>query len=186
MPAQPQVYTVDGLYRPLFDVTGAAIDETVEVYSNQNQNPTGLDTPYQLQITEDYTGTSFDVGTDGVFTMKKPGLFDVRVSMSLGRATNSGDAFLLVRGELDPGGVASQGWIVPTKPRVFEVENSKAIVPVLFNVIFNISAVGPVPPKVRAVIYRDPIGVNDGGIISVNSTLWGATSSMTMNITHSS
>lgn len=169
-----------------FDTGVGAIDENIEVFSVANQNPVGLDTPLQLQIDAPYVGNSFDVDATGIFTMKKAGLFDVRLSMSLGRASNSGDSFMIVRGELDPGGATSQGWVLTTQARAFELDNNKAIVPVLFNAMFNIPAIGPVPPKVRAVIYRDSIGVDDGGLISVTSTLYGATASLTMNITHAS
>ena len=187
MPISGPIVIPTGMFIPSYFETGVgAIDENIEVYSLTNQTPTALDTPLQLQVDAPYVGDSFDVDTQGIFTMKKAGLFDVRLSMSLGRTSNSGDSFIIVRGELDPGGTTSQGWVQTTQARAFELDNNKAIVPVLFNAMFNIPSIGPVPPKVRAVIYRDSIGVNDGGLISVASTLYGATASLTMNITHAS
>lgn len=166
--------------------THGSIDEHVELYSKVTQNPTGLDTPLQVQLDNSYTGTAFDVTSAGIFTMKQPGLFDVRASMTLGRSNNTGDSFVIVRGDLDPGGAVAQGWVQHTEARAFEIESKRVSVPVLFNAVFEIPSVGVVAPKVRLVIYRDSIGVDDGGVISINSTLFGATASVSLNILHSS
>jgi hypothetical protein len=178
----PIIIHPDGKFIPCYFSGGA--DETANVYSTVTQNPTEQDTPYQLQFDTSYTGTSFDVADNGILTVKQPGYFDIRLSLSLGRTASNGTSVVALRSELNPGGATDPGFVVFSPHRVFELVDNKAIVPTLFTSVATFTSIGVFKPKLRLVIARDSSGTNDGGVEAVATNTWGTAASASLYVSH--
>ena len=126
-----------------------------------NQQPTGLDTPLQIEFgaAQDPENGPISLDANGNFTVKRTGRFVVESQLQIGRTGAAQVSFIFVRFTVDGN---QAGPTLFTKLENAEVSES-------FQLGFTRAyATGEV---LRVEIYRDSSGNNSGGLFQQTSTL---------------
>ena len=164
-----------GLGFELLPVEGDQIGsgEIIIAESVADQNPSGLDTPLQVEFGVAQTTEAADLAADGTWTIKEKGVYLVFSTYYFSRTSSAGQVHfflrLLVNGvqEGNPLGIIQTDDDITT--------------PIFLASI--VSVTGTVPLDFTVECVRDSAGTNSGGLRSITSTIgWGQTPSARLRI----
>jgi hypothetical protein len=162
---------VDHETSPIIIAPKPPIEELV-AYSFITQEPAGLDTPLQLLFGAPQSNAAISLDADGLITILETGYYDVSITVDIGRAGSSGGiASIFLAGFVD--GVLVQN---PISTRVDSPAN---VIAQQYRLAGNVTA----GETIHFEIYRDSIGVDEGGLYPEVSTIgWGTSPSSSLRI----
>ena len=126
-----------------------------------SQEPTGLDTPLQIEFGPLQTTTDVDVSAAGAFTFNTTGRYIMSPFFQYGRTGSTGTSELLNRILLNGAQLGSS--------LSARIDSADTLVPWSSSIILSVTA-GDI---ITIEIMRDSAGNNSGGIFAVNPTLAG-------------
>ena len=128
--------------------------------SSLSQNPTGLDTPLQVNFGSGATSTNVDVSATGTVTYKTAGFYETILSGTFARATDSpfdsSGSVMLVRVLLNDVQLGTT--------LAFTMEDSDSLHPLDFKIMESLEA----GTTLKVEIMRDSSGVDSGGLFPVS------------------
>jgi hypothetical protein len=134
------------------------ISSTLEAVSTTSQNPSAVDTAYQVTFGAGDSNSDVTVASNGIITINTSGLYNVTFNISLGRATATGIAVLLARLLIND---TPSGFVQGVK-----IDTSANVTPLHASLLRKFTA----SDTIKLQIIRDSTGANDGGVISLVST----------------
>lgn len=132
-----------------------------QITSLSVQNPTALDTPYQVTFGSGGGNDYFTVASNGVITFDETGLYTGEVVLNVGRTNNTGIAIVVARilhNDL-PSGI-TQGVKIDAS-----TDTSQIRFPLLGHFLQG--------DALKVQIMRDSGGANDGGLIPIDPVAAG-------------
>ncbi len=166
---------LQGLGLELLAVEGNPIGagEKLIAESVADQNPSGLDTPLQVEFGAAQNTEAIDLAADGTLTVKEVGVYLIFSTYYYSRTSSAGEAHFFIR--LLKDGV-QQG-----NPLGIVQTDDDITTPIFLSATVAIEGVVPIEYTIECV--RDGGGVNSGGLRSVSSTIgWGQTPSARLRI----
>jgi hypothetical protein len=164
-----------GLGFELLPVEGNPIGagEKLIAESVADQNPTGLDTPLQVEFGPAQNTDALDLASDGTLTIKETGVYLVFSTYYYSRTSSTGEAHFFIR--LLKDGV-QQG-----NPLGIVQTDDDITTPIFLSATVAIEGTVPIDYTVECV--RDGGGVDSGGLRSIASTIgWGQTPSARIRV----
>lgn len=156
------------------DISGLGLNGYDLVLSSASisstQNPTGLNTPLQVNFGPTASSTAASLSSSGTLTFNQEGEYLVTVFLRFGRTTGAGTATILNRLLLNDAQTL--------RTNVVSLTDSAAVIPFSASMLFRTSP----GDTLKMEIARDGSGVNNGGLVSVTPSIMGWSASPTASI----
>lgn len=127
------------------------------------QGPSAVDTPYQVTFGAGGGTSDFNVASNGVITFTNNGLYEVDISLNVGRSNSTGTAILVARL------LANDSPIDTTKGVRIDASTDSRLIN--FRLLLPFAAA----TSLKVQIMRDSGGANDGGLVPIDPVLAGWT-----------
>ena len=164
-----------GLGFELLPVEGDQIGagEVIIAESVDDQNPSGLDNPLQVEFGPAQFTESVDVAADGTWTVKEQGVYLIFSTYYFSRTSSTGQVHFFIR--LLVNGVQEGN------PIAIIQTDDDITTPIFLATV--VSVTGTVPIEFTVECVRDSAGISSGGLRSVTSSIgWGQTPSARLRI----
>ena len=151
-------------------------DITTELlaFSMSDQQPTGLDTPLQIEFGEAQGSGSdpFQIDANGKLTINETRLFNITLTFSLSRTTSTGNAIIFIRFLIDG--------VQDGNPIAAIMADDDMTIPLPFSRVVAF----PAGSEITFELIRDSTGIDNGGLSSftANTSGWGASPSASLRI----
>lgn len=138
------------------------------------QDPVGLDNPLQVEFGPAKLTSADPVNllADGTVVINEPGSYVMIVVLNVGRSAAAQTSFMFIRFELNGVQLGTTFVDILENANVIHTLDLSASVNAGIAEIGNLS----VGDEIKTFIYRDSAGTNDGGLVSVTSSIGWNTS----------
>lgn len=165
-----------GLGFELLQVEGDNVSagEILIAESVATQNPSGTDTPLQIEFGALQTTDDIDIDASGTITVKTAGTYLAFITMYFTRTSSVGETHFFVRLLQDSVQLGNPIGIVQTDDDV--------TIPLFLSSLIAVSE-NELPTVFTVEAVRDSSGINNGGLIGLSSSIgWGQTPSARVRI----
>lgn len=125
------------------------------------QNPSAVNTPLNIEFGAGTATAAATLSNTGVLTFNQAGDYQVTTLMRFGRTTGAGQAILFNRVLINGAQTLNSNSLM--------LDNAATVIP--FTVTLNITATAGMTMQLQ--MYRDSLGINNGGLIAQTPSLAG-------------